>query len=351
MSDRSWIVSVDEPVLVTGSNGFVGSRVVSALLDRGFRQVRCFVRPSSNLGKLREASSGTHAVRPGVDIVEGNLLSRDDCARATAGVSAVFHLAAGMDSSFAGCFMNSVLTTRNLIEAAVSGQPLKRFVNVSSFAVYSNLAMPRHSLLDEQAALETEPNLRQDPYGYGKLKQEQLVERYGKERGVPYVILRPGAVFGPGKPGLSGRIGIDTFGPFLHMGGANELPLTYVDNCAEAIVLAGLVSGIDGEIFNVVDDELPSSKRFLRMYKAQARQFLSIPVPYPLAYALCSLWEDYSRRSKGQLPARFNRRRCAAEWQGNRYSNRKLKELVGWTPRVPFEEAAQRYFDSVRRQA
>ena len=134
-------------------------------------------------------------------------------------------------------------------------------------------------------------------------------------------------------------------------GGSNQLPLTYVDNCADAIVLAGLVSGVDGEIFNVVDDQLPSSKQFLRMYKQQARRFFSIPVPYPLAYALFSLWEDYSRRSAGQLPERFNRRRCAAELKGNRYSNRKLKEMAGWTPRVPFEQAARHYFDFVRGRA
>jgi nucleoside-diphosphate-sugar epimerase len=351
MSERPWIVSVDEPVLVTGSNGFIGSRVVRTLLDHGFRHVRCFVRPSSNLGALEQPASSKRPIDPAIQMIEGNLLSRDDCARATAGVSVIFHLAAGMDSSFAGCFMNSVLTTRNLLEMAASGSALKRFVNVSSFAVYSNVAMPRHSLLDEQAALESEPNRRQDPYGYGKLKQEQLVQKYGKERGVPYVILRPGAVFGPGKPGLTGRIGINTFGPFLHMGGSNELPLTYVDNCADAIVLAGLVAGIDGEIFNVVDDDLPTSRDFLRLYKAQARRFVSFPMPYPLSYLLCALWEDYSLRTAGQLPARFNRRRCAAEWKGNRYSNRKLKELAGWTPRVPFEQACRQYFEYVRARA
>lgn len=351
MTDRPWIVSVDDPVLVTGANGFVGSRVVRALIDRGFRRIRCFVRPSSDVGKLQQVSSRADRSGPAVDVVLGNLLSADDCVRAVAGSSVIFHLAAGMDSSFAGCFMNSVLTTRNLLEAAAAGTSLKRFVNVSSFAVYSNLDMARHAVLDERTALETEPNLRQDPYGYGKLKQEQLVERYGKTRGIPYVIVRPGAVFGPGKATLSGRVGIDTFGPFFHMGGANQLPLTYVDNCADAIVVAGLVAGIDGEIFNVVDDELPSSREFLRRYKQEGRRFLSIPVPYPLAYLLCAMWEDYSRRSGGQLPARFNRRRCAAEWKGNRYSNRKLKELAGWTPPVPFEQATREFFNYVRGRA
>jgi hypothetical protein len=53
------------------------------------------------------------------------------------------------------------------------------------------------------------------------------------------------------------------------MGGAKPVPLTYVDNCAEAIVLAGLVAGVDGQVFNVVDDDQPSSRRFLRLYKQQ----------------------------------------------------------------------------------
>ena len=70
------------------------------------------------------------------------------------GISVVYHLAAGMDNSFAGCFMNSVLTTRNLLDAAMAEPKLKRFVNVSSFAVYSNINMPRGALLDETAPLE-----------------------------------------------------------------------------------------------------------------------------------------------------------------------------------------------------
>jgi nucleoside-diphosphate-sugar epimerase len=268
--------------------------------------------------------------------------------KAAAGIKVMFHLAAGIDKSFAGCFMNSVLTTRNLLDAAVSEKVLKRFVNVSSFAVYSTVGMRRGSLLDESAPLETEPMRRQDPYGYGKLKQEQIVERYHQTFGVPYVILRPGTVYGPGKSNLSGRIGIDTFGVFLHMGGSKRLPLTYVDNCADAIVLAGLVEGVEGQVFNVVDDEQPTSGRFLRLYRRHVGRFLSIPVPYPVAYLLCAAWEDYARRSEGQLPAKFNRRRCSAEWKGNRYSNERLKSMLGWVPRVSLDQGSQLLFDFLR---
>jgi nucleoside-diphosphate-sugar epimerase len=216
-------------------------------------------------------------------------------------------------------------------------------VSVSSFAVYSNLTLSRGALLDESSPLEDAPQERFDAYGFGKLKQEQLVREYGKTRNLPYVIVRPGAVFGPGKRSLSGRVGIDTFGFFLNLGGSNQLPLTYVDNCAEAIVLAGLTPGIDGETFNVVDDELPTGSQFLRAYRQRVGSFFSLRLPYFATRTFCSLWESYSRSSKNQLPPAFNRRRCAAEWKGHTYSNRKLKERLGWQPRVPMGEAVARF--------
>jgi nucleoside-diphosphate-sugar epimerase len=95
-------------------------------------------------------------------------------------------------------------------------------VNVSSFAVYSNIAMKRGAVLDESAPLEDAPQERHDAYGFGKLKQEELVRECGRIRGLPYVILRPGTVYGPGKKDLTGRIGIDTFGFFIHIGGSRS---------------------------------------------------------------------------------------------------------------------------------
>ena len=100
----------------------------------------------------------------------------------------------------------------------------------------------------------------------------------------------------------AGRIGIDTFGVFLHMGGSKPLPLTYVDNCAEAIVLAGLVEGVEGQVFNVVDDEQPTSGRFLRLYKRHVGRFLSIPVPSPVG-VLCYVQPGRTMHQTLQGPA------------------------------------------------
>src|SRR5207247_10818134 len=154
------------------------------------------------------------------------------CLRAADGVSIIFHLAAGFDKSFAGAFVNSALTTRNLMDAFLERGHVKRFVNVSSFAVYSNVTLKRGALLDEACPLEDAPQERYDAYGFGKLKQEEVVREYGNKDNLPYVILRPGYVFGPGKRELNGRVAINTFGFLIQVGGSHPLPVTFLDNCA-----------------------------------------------------------------------------------------------------------------------
>src|SRR5439155_575686 len=79
------------------------------------------------------------------------------------------------------------------------------------------------------------------------------------------------------------------------------------------------------EVFNVVDDDLPSSRRFLRLYKRHVRRFTSIYVPHLVSYALCALWEKYSYWSEGQLPPAWNRRTWNAYWKKTRYSNARVK--------------------------
>ena len=344
------IIGLDDPVLVTGSAGFLGVRVVECLLDAGFQNVRCLARPSSDCSRL-EAAIGTRSAGERAKIVSGNLLSRADCERVTHGVAVIYHLAAGTGSkSFADAFLNSVVTTRNLVEAALAQGSLRRLVSTSSFVVYANRGNPGGRLLDESAPMESDPGSRYEAYCYAKVKQDELLMDYGRTRGLKYVLLRPGVVFGPGKNSITGRVGTDTFGVFMHMGGGNRMPFTYVENCAEAIVLAGLKPGVDGEIFNIVDNDLPTSRQFLRQYKRKVRPLRSLYVPHWMSYLLCWAWECYSTWSHEQLPPVFTRREWAATWKRTRYSNEKAKRLLGWTPRVPMAEAMERYFEDCRRK-
>lgn len=342
---RNWIVGKSDLVLVTGANGLIGSKVLEILLEYGFTRLRCLVRSNQNLSALQRISDSSNAE---VEFFQGNLLSRDDCRYAAKDVSLVFHLAAGRGKSFAGCFMDSAVATRNLLDAMREVAHLKRFLSVSSLSVYSGMHIRRGGILDETCAIESNHMARFDPYCYGKVKQDELVLAYGQEYGLPHVIIRPGLVYGPGKKAIPGRVGIDTFGVFLHLGGSNRLPMIFLDNCAEAIVLAGLVEGIDGEVFIAVDDHLPTSREFLRLYKKNVRRFFSISVPYRAFYCMNWLWEKYSKWSEGQLPPVFNRHQCTAYYQAQIYSNRKLKERTGWSPRVPFQEASRQYFEFMR---
>jgi nucleoside-diphosphate-sugar epimerase len=263
----------------------------------------------------------------------------------------IYHLAAGRgEKSYPDAFINSVVSTRNLLEAAHRHHCLRRLVSISSFSVYSNRGKSQRGLLDETCPLEAKPALRGDAYSFAKNKQDEVVAEYGARLQIPYVIVRPGVVYGPGNEGITPRVGLGTFGIFLHLGGSNPVPLTYVDNCAEAVVLAGLKVGVDGEVFNVVDDDLPSSRTYLTMYKKKARPFLSIYVPRPLSYLLCFLWEKYSAWSQGQLPPIYGLRTWHAYWKRTSYSNEKLKRKLGWAPRVATADGLERFFESCRRR-
>ncbi len=117
--------------------------------------------------------------------------------------------------------------------------------------------------------LEQHPEQR-DVDSHSKLRQEQLFWEYHQKYGFDLVVLRPGVIYGPGGGHFSNRVGLQPLRAVPpHLGGKNLLPLTYVDNCAEAIVVAALSEGSSGQVYNVVDDDLPTSGQYLSLYKKQ----------------------------------------------------------------------------------
>ena len=172
----SFIASPDDPILITGSAGFIGTHVVKGLLDRGFRNLVCFARPTSEVGRIdtliRNRPPGSH-----VKVLKGNLLSRQDCDAASKDVALIYHLAAGTGGkSFPDAYMNSVVATRNLLEASLKHAHLQRFVLVSSFSVYTNCDKSQGRLLDESCPTE------EYPISAGKLT---ALERSGRNRSFP----------------------------------------------------------------------------------------------------------------------------------------------------------------------
>src|SRR5271157_288538 len=105
----SFIIDPDDRILVTGAAGFIGSRVVESLVDRGFRNLVCFTRPSSEVAGIEAIVKN---LPPGarIEVLKGNLLSCSDCDAACKDVAVIFHLAAGTgEKSFPDAVMNSVV--------------------------------------------------------------------------------------------------------------------------------------------------------------------------------------------------------------------------------------------------
>jgi nucleoside-diphosphate-sugar epimerase len=329
--------------LVTGANGFLGSALLERLVLRGATRLRCFARPGATARVDRIQSQ-----HPEVDIetVTGNLTSRRSAASAVDGIDTIYHLAAGMRGAPADLVMNTVVTSRNLLDAAVAAG-VRRIVLVSSFSVYGVSSLERGGIMDENTPLEPHPE-RRDPYAFAKLRQELLFHEYQRNYGFELVVLRPGTIYGPGGSEFSARVGIQLPGIFLHFGNRNRLPLTYVDNCAEAVVVAGTASQPTAdEVYNVVDDDLPTSKSYLKQYQRNVRRLRSVSVPYPLTMLLSRACEAYHLRSQGQLPAILTPYKSEFQWKGFRFTNEKLKS-IGWQPLMTTKEGLQRTFESFR---
>lgn len=334
-------------VLVTGAGGFLGTAVVRRLLAHGQRPVRCLVRRTDAARRLEalgeEASGGS------VECVVGDMRSRPALEAALEGVDCVYHLAAVMKGSFPEMVMGTVVGTRDLLEAMDARAPRARLVLVSSFAVYGTAGLPAGALVDETAPLEPLAAQR-GGYAWSKLRQERLVFEHAQQSGRDVVVLRPGVVYGPGGPVFSPRVGVQLPGLFLHLGRRNLIPLTYVDNCAEAVVVAGRNAASAGAVYNVVDDDLVTSAEYLRAYRANVKRIRFLTLPYPLMRVLAGAVEWYHRHSKGQLPAFFTRYKTDTNWKGCTFTNARLRS-IGWAPIVSTAEGMRRTFEALREES
>jgi nucleoside-diphosphate-sugar epimerase len=321
-------------VLVTGAAGFLGRAVVRRLLDDG-QHVLALVRPMTDVASFEPSER--------LDFVHGDLRQKGGWCDRIGSVDAVIHLAAATGGDLPEQFALTVMATENLLNC-LPRVTLRRMVQVSSFSVYDYAALPTGSQVDENSPLEANPGER-DAYTWTKLIQEKLVRDHCREAGISLAVVRPGAIYGPGKSW--------SFGSTLSLGSFDVMfsplarfRLTHVDNCADAIVIAAKSPAADGQTFNVVDDNLPSHARYRRLCRqAGAGAPPAVPVPWLLVAAggwLLRLLNRTMFHNRLRLPEFLDYRRQQARWKPLRYPNAHLKSELGWIPRVSIEDGVQR---------
>lgn len=233
-----------ERLLVTGGAGFIGSHLVEALIERGYR-VR--VLDNLSLGK-REW------VHPEAEFVLGDIRDLDACIAACDGCRGVFHLAA-MSRSAASldavgvCTANNIVGTQNVLEAARSAG-VRKVIYSGSSTYYGDRPAPH---------VESLPPRFLNFYGLSKYAGEEYCLLFDRLYGVPAVVLRYFNVYGPR---LSGE------GPYalvlsvflrqaaagepltLHGDGAQSRDFVHVRDVAAANVRAW-ESPVHGAAYNV----------------------------------------------------------------------------------------------------
>lgn len=333
-------MSTRQLALLTGATGFLGRRVLRELVNQDW-SIRCAVRPSSDTDALAAFFGDQwQSVKSRIRFATGDLTNTDFCRDITDGVDCVLHAAAALGGSASSLVLNTVVPTRTLLTAAAD-QKVHRVVLVSSLGVYGPQKLPRGSVLDESCPLDEAPAQR-DAYTYSKTLQEEVARSISEERDLPLVVVRPGVIYGDERGVLSHRIGLPLGPLLLRMGGGQQIPFTYVDNCAAAIVKAGIAEDVDGQIINVVDDELPTGRDVLRRYRRSGRKVRTIAVPHWSLGCLARFNEWYSRKFEDQIPAVLTRHRVNAMWRPLKYSNERARRLLNWTPTVSLDEAFQR---------
>jgi nucleoside-diphosphate-sugar epimerase len=320
-------------VLVTGASGFLGQHLVSVLLREGVETVAVCRDP-------KNASLPADALLTKVPCDLGRADAVTKLAERTGNIDVIYHSAAVTSGSHAEAMLGTVVGSRNLIEAFAEARP--RLVLVSSFSVYKLTTLRRWATLDESAP--TEDNLRlRDSYTVTKTRQERLVRAECERRGIPLTVVRPGKIYGPGAYPLPPQLGLRLPGiAYLWMGGGHVLPLTHVSNCAEAVYLAGIHPEAVGQTINLVDDDLPTQRAFMKLYRSCCgRPKRTFWIPDSVFGLFVRVMERASRTSKGNIPPLLTRYRAANLWKPLTYSNGRARQVLGWTPRIGWVEGVR----------
>lgn len=319
-------------ILVTGGGGFLGLAIVKMLLARGHA--------------VRSYSRGDYPALDalGVEHHQGNIDDGAGVEQAVAGCDVVFHTAAmpGVWGRYADYYAANVRGTE-VVLAACRGQGVRNVVFTSSpSAVFSGT--------DQENINEAVPYPKKflSFYAQTKAASEKLVMQ-ANGRDLATVSLRPRLIWGPGDPNILPRLlkMADSGRLRLIDGGRHVIDHTYIDNAAEAHLLAmdRLLAGapVGGKTYFISNGEpMPAGELFNRLLAVCGRPPVTASVPRPVALAVAlgceAVWKLLGRMDDPPATRMVALSMGAANW----FDLAAARKDLGYTPRITTQEGLER---------
>jgi 2-alkyl-3-oxoalkanoate reductase len=309
-------------VLVTGANGLIGRHLVRRLLQEGNR-VRIFVRRKPPAEFMKDSN---------VEVFLGDLGDPTAVNQAVAGTEIVYHVGAAMKGSAHDHERGTVCGTQNIVDSVLR-HDAQRLVYISSLSCLHVASSGRGAVVKEDWPVEPSPTKR-GAYTQAKTAAEKIVLDAVRDHHLRAVLLRPGRVFGPGMTLLTPEVARRVGNVFVVLGdGTRELPLVYVEDVIDAIVLAAETSKFDGRVFHIVDRTQITQNQVVRNYISKnAKKAKVIHVPGAIVYSLALGFEVLSRVLRRPAPLSIYRVKSAlARMQ---FDCTRAQNELGWQPRI-----------------
>jgi len=246
--------------LITGGTGFIGRKLVEALVKRN-EYVRVLGRRPVVRWRGNDAIEHVRA-----DITEPNVIEA-----AVDGVRCVFHLLAATSGDRNNYHRVTVEGSQRLL-SAVRARGGGRVIFVSSLSVYDSRAMFNGVLVDENFPLDTNGAAR-GPYAYSKTKADLAAQQYLDDPLVKLTIVRPGVVYGERMKNPLNGAAISLRNRFWVSLGSRRrvLPLIFLRDLVNALLLVADDDASIGQIYNLIGAECPSGDEYISCYKKVSR--------------------------------------------------------------------------------
>ena len=267
--------------LVTGATGFIGAHLTKYLTDKGY-EVYALVRKNSKLDRLKKLN-----VYP--KLIYGDITNLDSLKEAVREKDYVFHLAAVINANrWEDYYWINYQGTKNISIAIKKNNPnIKRFLYVSSIAA-SGPSIKGH-LKNENDKCKPINN-----YGKTKLMGEEAVKE--ELKGLPYTIIRPPNVIGPGQQELLQSITTIESGIMPMLGNGDEqTSIIHVRDLVRAITLAAESNASIGKTYFITDGKQYSWRWLAKCIKEALKKHFVIPLNYPMLILIAFLISNISK--------------------------------------------------------